>query len=795
LNQSYLRINHSAELKYQSKSAQVTWNHYQESDQRFQYLQGSIDSNWINSLQSVGNEIGKAQIGGATVIGFQPNWVLYEQKDTLGFPGVFVYSQDSSKALFQVTFTLVGEGRGNYVIGPNVQNGRTYLWKAPNVNGTDTIYLGAYEPIVVPIAPQSKSMETFGIHWNHKKWKLKQELAFSLFDPNTFSKLNNSSNFGFARSTFLERNDSFSVAKRKMYLKNTFSQEAIDSIFSIFQPYRNAEFNRTWNTPKQYSGKKEILTRFESQAKWSEGQTIALGFSRLNGFQLLGNSVDLQSAFQSNQWNWKQNWKWGKQFTSNDSTGEVFQGNSEFNAKLSESNPRIPKLQAIYLTEKSSWKKGINLYIPFSFEEFSSKLHWCSGGNSFFLQAGKRNDVQPGSNDFSNEQQAIFSNAGFKHRGNVFQIQWRELKLPHNLEKTENLALQTEGKIEKLKGGLGIQWFQQSTSGKTPKRDFSFLPVAPGLGTHQWNDYNRNGIQELNEFELAFFPDSARFIKLLLPTTSYLDVFQSKTNLQLSLQPGLFIPSNWLKTIYLSSQLQQDRQSWKSKGFEGLLPQINFNVQNTPMFQSQWRNTFWINRNHPKWGLELNYIENQSGTWNSNGLDQRENNETYGIGRFTLNRKIQIRSRGTFQKVNQWSELFTERTYSYQSWDFIPGVQWQINSKVRFNVDGKFSQKKSIAGACQIQEIKADFWLNQSEKGQWKIQYQRTEIDFVGNQRSPLGFEWMQGLVAGKNNIFGMSYNSILKNGMQAQVNYQLRKLGESSRLNHWMQMQLRYLF
>jgi hypothetical protein len=403
--------------------------------------------------------------------------------------------------------------------------------------------------------------------------------------------------------------------------------------------------------------------------------------------------------------------------------------------------------------------------------------------------------VQPGSNDFSNVQDAIFSNIGFNKKGNQFQLQWRELMLPNSIEKNQSLAFQTEGKFERWKGAVSGQWFQQSTSGKTPKRDFTYLPVAPGLGTHQWNDYNRNGVQELNEFELAVFADSARYIKLLLPTTSYLDVFQSKTNLQLTLQPGMVFRPAWLKSIYASSQLQQDRQTWKNKSWEGLLPQLNFNPEQTPSFQSQWRNTLWINRNHPKWGVELNYIENQLGQWSSNGLDQRSQVETYGIARWVVNKKFQLRGRGGIQKVIQESELFTERTFEYQSWDAVPGVQIQVNSKMRLNVDGKFSQKKSALEQCQIQELKADFWINQSDKGQWKVQFQRTEIDFVGNQRSPLGFEWMQGLVVGKNNIVGLSWNAVLKSGLQAQVTYQLRQLGESQRINHWMQMQLRYLF
>ncbi len=795
LNQSYLRLNHAAEIKYQNRFSKITWNHYQEADQKYQFLQGALDSNWIRSLEKVGNQVDLAQINGATLANFQPNLVLYEKKDSLGYRDVFVFSQDSSKTLCQVTFTLVGEGRGHYVIGPNVQNGRTYLWKAPNVIGNDTVLLGAYEPIVIPVAPQSKTMETVTYQFQWRKWSMKQELALSIFDGNTFSKIGNSSNVGFASSTFIQQQDSIMAFSKKMYLKHTISHEVLDSGFTIFQPYRTAEFNRTWNTPKQYSGGKERLSRIESEAKWNQFQIIRVGYSRLNWDQLIGNTWDFQSSLQNQRWNLKQNWKWGKQQLGADSLGTVIQGNSELDFKISKRNKYSPFIKTQYLLEQSTWKKANSLFIPFAFQEISSKVYWSRLSTNFFWQWGNRKDIQPGSQDFLNEQNALFSNIGFSKRGNLFQLQWRELTLPQTLEKNQSLAFQTEGKFDKWNGAVSGQWFQQSTSGKTPRRDFTFLPVAPGVGTHQWNDYNRNGIQELNEFELAIFADSARYIKLLLPTTTYLDVFQSKSNLQVNLQPGLYFHQNWMKSIYFSTQLQQDRQTWKQSGWVGLIPQLEFNAQNSPSFQSQFRNTLWINRNHPKWGLELNHLENQLGQWSNNGLDQRKGSETYGIGRFILNKKVQLRGKGGIQHVTQTSELFPERTFSYRSWDAVPGFQIQINAKMRLNLDGKVAIKKSAFERCSIGEVKADFWINQSDKGQWKIQFQHTEIAFVGNQRSPLGFEWMQGLVAGNNNILGLSWNAVLKNGLQAQANYQLRQLGQGSRINHWMQMQLRYLF
>src|SRR5690606_9900331 len=46
-----------------------------------------------------------------------------------------------------------------------------------------------------------------------------------------------------------------------------------------------------------------------------------------------------------------------------------------------------------------------------------------------------------------------------------------------------------------------VQWFTiyETTSGSIAQQEFTYIEVAPGLGTHMWNDYNGNGIQQLEE--------------------------------------------------------------------------------------------------------------------------------------------------------------------------------------------------------------------------------------------------------------------------------------------------------
>jgi hypothetical protein len=45
---------------------------------------------------------------------------------------------------------------------------------------------------------------------------------------------------------------------------------------------------------------------------------------------------------------------------------------------------------------------------------------------------------------------------------------------------------------------------------------------VPWKGVYTWNGYNDNGIQELQEFEVAPFIDQATFIRVYLPNRVYI---------------------------------------------------------------------------------------------------------------------------------------------------------------------------------------------------------------------------------------------------------------------------------
>ena len=84
-----------------------------------------------------------------------------------------------------------------------------------------------------------------------------------------------------------------------------------------------------------------------------------------------------------------------------------------------------------------------------------------------------------------------------------------------------------------------VQWqtVYETSSGRLPQQDFTYVAVEPGQGSYVWFDYNNNGIQELEEFEVAQFQDQATYIRVLLPNQLYIRTHQNRLSQTLTFDP------------------------------------------------------------------------------------------------------------------------------------------------------------------------------------------------------------------------------------------------------------------
>lgn len=785
-----------------TKNLDWGFNFYSEQDSRNQALNQQLNDVQKLFLQGIGDRTADAFYPTVDTVPYSSNQVLYLQKDSLG-TSIYVYSTDPALAKYRVGFTLVGQGKGNYRLKNTASNGRVFEWVAP----IDAIPQGDYDPVVLLVAPRKAQLYTLSTNYRIRKdMVFSNEIGLSNRDINLFASAGNADNIGFANKMGLTKNGKLNIGvNNQLTITSNIGYEFNQGKFKPIERYRAAEFEREYNTAAidtinthllhaalgmQNKDKLNLQYVFNSVFKplYYEGNRNQLLFSatvntiKLNytGSLLNSKGRNTKSVFE------KQQAEVAKQFT------HITLGTLASYEKNTQINPI-----ADTLLTTSFYFQQAQVYL-----QSPDKMQ-----NKYRLDYTKRFDYLPKAGGFQEFTDADIINANIVLQKNPNSIirtggSYRRVQTKGSANPLGNNLLGRLGYDYNLIKGLlnGTNYYEIGT-GQEPKRIVSYLKVENGRGVYTWNDYNGDGIEQLNEFVEAAFRDQANYVRIFTPTDQFERSNNTQLGLSLMISPEALLKgtTRWQKFLNRWSTQSAFNTTKKELNKSGriLLNPFTAGADSSLLaLTSSLRNSVFFNRFNPVFGADYTLAENASRLLLINGFDTRLKREQLLRSRWNIHPSLLW-----VQEIGNGTKSFSPSVGGNTAYKILfvslkPTITLILHVNFRMSLSYQLQHQQNKQGPDQLL---AHSFGNECRyvfptKGTISARITYIKNTFSGLSNSPVGYEMLEGLQPGNNLTWNVGLQRNLAENLQMNINYDARKSSDAP-IIHTGTVQVRALF
>ncbi len=331
---------------------------YNNADAKNSSINQVLDTKQKQFLADIGDGVDSAYYPNAVRDTLSPGKILYKKIDTLYntnlHDSIFVFSTNPNDELYNVSFTYLGPGKGDYLSLQNAVNGKVYGWVQPDVNN---VKQGDWAPVILLISPKKQQIITVGGEYVFSpKTKLKAEAAMSNYDVNLFSSKDKDNDKAFATKLQFEKDDTkVYLFSKNLLLQAKLGYEFVQDRFKPVERLRNIEFLRDWSLPYDIAAADEHLTNAAVKLGDKSGNYLRYEMTSYNRSDKYNGLRQ-----QLNSYNNLKGWKLTTQFslTTNNNplqNGIFFRPTVDLNKELS----RFKKMQ-VGFNYNSEYNKQIN---------------------------------------------------------------------------------------------------------------------------------------------------------------------------------------------------------------------------------------------------------------------------------------------------------------------------------------------------------------------------------------------------------------------------------------------------
>ena len=770
-NRNYTRFISYEKAEYKTNNVELSGYFYNENDVKNQPIQVSLTAAQKQILANAGNNTNLMVGESAYPDVFDANRILYKKVQS-GTNDYFEYSTNENDNLFTVTFSNVNNNEGDYILSETFANGNVFVYVGAN--------LGNYQPITQLIAPTKLQVAVLNSSYKpSKKTTILTEVAFSNNDQNLFSTIDNNQNKGIATKLAWKQ----TLLDKKWKLLSDVNYLFIHRNFNTIQRFQSVEFNRDWNLNNPTGNQQQIGIDLSLQK--SEDTFLNYSFQQL---QFSDNFKGEKHLITSNLQLKNTSFYTNSSFLSNNSE---IQDNTFLRVKAGIEQRLLKSWFGGFLNIESN--NGVikqtqeAILTNHQFKEYEGYIG-LGDSTKVFAKVGfnYRDNDSIRTNTFTeiNNRKTYYLDA------KIIQTERTNLSLFANYRETENAFSENQKALNSkiiynqrfLKNFITLGTSYETSSGNVAQQDFVYVEVEAGQGFYTWIDYNDNGIQEFDEFEVAEFQDQANFLRVPLPNLQFIATQSAKINQSITLNANQWSNKTGLKKVlshfynqfFLSSrnELERARNSFNLNPFNMSKDQqisVNFTI----------KNSLYFNRGLQNFSATYTYAKAENKQQYSIGSQDTDTNYQqidfqHKVGKFWL-----IDLQGKLSENKLETENFNNRNYEIDVIAFQPKISYVLNNDNRFAAFYHMKNKENTLAEFEKlkqQKIGIEYFYTGKSTSQFNANFTTFFNDFSGNPNSPVGYQMLEGLQEGTNYTWTFLWNKKLNSFLNVNLNYKGRK-------------------
>ncbi|WET00384.1 hypothetical protein P2W68_12265 [Chryseobacterium arthrosphaerae] len=787
-NRNYSRYLFTGKLEHQREKFKVGLNWFMENDNKNAPLSLSLSKEDEQILAEAGNDPNLMYAPSGVVTEYDVNKILYRLNPAGNF---YEFSTDPSLTLYQVSFTYFGANQGDYKIAQTTNNGRVFEYAGANG--------GDYRAVRKLPSPQKSQVYSLNSEYLLNEGKIGADISLSNYDINLFSSKDSDQNIGYAWRIFGNK----SFTKNAWRGTPSFEYQYIDKQFHILDRINDVEFSRDFNLTQEFNKKTQNRFIFSFLNKWNNKSTLNYRINYLdeqNSYKGIKNDLDF-------------GWITGKFFTK---------GNLSYlstNATLQDTKFIRGGVSTEFTGKKGTWAIGGSMehnekkyndtqlmdVTSFSWKEiFVQKKIGDSTRTKLLAKVYMRDNDSVRDNRLQNMNNIL----GFMAESQIIKTEKTTLNALIHYRKFFYSGAESDvtrnndfvvGNIlynqQLFRNGMRLQAFYELGNGQEAQREFQYIKVTDGQGIYKWTDYNGDGIQQLDEFEIAEYSDLAQYIRVYTNSVRYIPSNKNKLQLALFVNPAIVFNSEnaFLKRWNFNISLNSQNSFYKKdkvlvlnpfeKNSDQILKNQNIlaSVQFNPTDKSGWNGNYRLITNDNL--INANFSN-----------EEREQTSHFVNVGYWFNKEFRVDWENSVHDIKNSSQLFATRDYRLNNFETKPKATYKFTDAIQTELSSAFRQKKRMDGEELLKAFDITGTIQwERRKTSIRGNFSFISNNFTGNNFSIVGNQMLDGLKPGKNQVWSVFIQQAINSFIQLNLNYEGRNSGD--RTIHIGSMQVKASF